>query len=107
MHAGTQQEECGVMGRQLVSALVYGLALAVGGQALAHAGANTSPGGSVPKPASPDQSKTAKAQGEPAKPEMAVAGNFGQWALVCGKDKDGKEPCSLVNRATYSSWLVQ
>jgi hypothetical protein len=36
-----------------------------------------------------------------------VAGNFGQWALVCGKDKDGKEPCSLVNRATYSSWLVQ
>jgi hypothetical protein len=50
MHAGTQQEECGVMGRQLVFALVYGLALAVGGQALAHAGANTSPGGSVPKP---------------------------------------------------------
>jgi hypothetical protein len=78
MHAGTQQEECGVMGRQLVFALVYGLALAVGGQALAHAGADTSPGGSVPKPASPDQSKTAKAQGEPAKPEVAIAGNFGQ-----------------------------
>jgi invasion protein IalB len=35
----------------------------------------------------------------PAKaPEVTIAGNFGQWALVCGKEKDkeGREPCSLV-----------
>jgi invasion protein IalB len=35
----------------------------------------------------------------PAKaPEVTIAGNFSQWALVCGKEKDkeGREPCSLV-----------
>jgi invasion protein IalB len=53
----------------------------------------------VPKPVSPDQAKGAKAAAEPGKPaDVMVAGNFGQWALICGKDKDkdGKEPCSLV-----------
>jgi invasion protein IalB len=77
------------MGRHLAFALACGFALALSGQALAQSGGNASPGGSVAKPAAP-----AKAQGEPAKPEVAIAGNFGQWALVC--DKDGKDPCSLV-----------
>jgi invasion protein IalB len=60
-------------------------------------GAN--PGGAVPKAAAPDVAKTAKAAPEaPKAPPAKVAGNFGQWALVCGevKDEAGKEPCSLV-----------
>jgi invasion protein IalB len=83
-----------MMRRRLALTLVSGLALIAGGLALAQTGGNVAPGGSVAKPAAP-----AKPQGEPAKqPEMTVAGNFGQWALICGKDKDkdGKEPCSLV-----------
>ena len=52
----------------------------------------------VPKPATPDAQKNAKAAEPPKPPAVTVAGNFGQWALICGKerDKDGKEPCSLV-----------
>jgi invasion protein IalB len=60
-------------------------------------GAN--PGGAVPKAAAPDVAKTAKAAPEvPKAPPAKVAGNFGQWALVCGevKDEAGREPCSLV-----------
>jgi invasion protein IalB len=89
MNAGAEQRGCGVMGRYAAVAIACGFALALSGQALAQAGGNASRGGSVAKPAGP-----AKVQGEPAKPEVAVAGNFGQWALVCGKD--GKDPCSLV-----------
>ena len=55
-----------------------------GGQAVGQAGGNPSPAGSVAKPSAPT-----KTQGEPAKaPEVTIAGNFGQWALVCGKEKD-------------------
>ena len=66
----------------------------------AQAGGAAAPGGAVPKPAAaPDAAKTAKAAPDAPKPPAAkIAGNFGQWALVCGevKDETGKEPCSLV-----------
>jgi len=94
MHAWIQHEKLGVMRRQLAFAFFCGVTLIAGGQAVAQAGGNASPGGSVAKPTAP-----AKAQGEPGKaPEVTIAGNFGQWALVCGKEKDkeGREPCSLV-----------
>jgi len=82
------------MRRQLAFAFFCGVTLMAGGQAVAQAGGNPSPAGSVAKPSAPT-----KTQGEPAKaPEVTIAGNFGQWALVCGKEKDkeGREPCSLV-----------
>jgi len=94
MHAWIQHGKLGVMRRQLAFAFFCGVTLIAGGQAVAQAGGNASPGGSVAKPTAP-----AKAQGEPGKaPEVTIAGNFGQWALVCGKEKDkeGREPCSLV-----------
>ena len=79
----------------------FGLSLLLAGGALAQSGGEASPGGAVPKPA--DAPKNAKTGAPPAKPPaVAIAGNFGQWALVCGakdkeaKDKEAKEPCSLV-----------
>ncbi len=66
----------------------------------AQAGGAAAPGGAVPKPATAlDAAKAAKATPDAPKPPAAkIAGNFGQWALVCGevKDETGKEPCSLV-----------
>src|SRR6185369_2037135 len=86
MHAWIQHEKLGVMRRQLAFAFFCGVTLIAGGQAVAQAGGNASPGGSVAKPTAP-----AKAQGEPGKaPEVTIAGNFGQWALVCGKEKTRK-----------------
>jgi invasion protein IalB len=81
---------------RLALTLICGLAFIAGGLALAQTGGNPPPGGSVAKPATPAApAASAKAPGEPGKPpEVTVAGNFGQWALVCGKDV--KEPCSLV-----------
>jgi len=75
-----------------------GLSLLLAGGALAQSGGEASPGGAVPKPAVPDAPKNTKAAAPTAKPPaVAIAGNFGQWALVCGaKDKEAKEPCSLV-----------
>jgi invasion protein IalB len=84
-------------------ALVMGLANA---GALAQSGEGA--GGTVPKPAKPsakpsptkdnaakpDDAKKAAAQAAPA-----IVGNYGQWALVCGKPNQGqgvKESCSLV-----------
>jgi invasion protein IalB len=81
----------------VVAALL--LACAIGGKAHAQAGGGSTPGGSVPKAVTPEVAKTAKATPEaPKAPAAKVAGNFGQWALVCGevKDEAGKEPCSLV-----------
>ena len=92
-----------MMRRRLALTLVSGLAFIAGGLALAQTGGNVAPGGSVAKPAAP-----AKPQGEPAKqPEMTVAGNFGQWALVCGKDKDkdGKE--ALLSRPGAGPTRIQ
>ena len=77
MHAWIQQERFGVMRRQLAFAFFCGVTLMAGGQAVAQAGGNPSPAGSVAKPSAPT-----KTQGEPAKaPEVTIAGN---------------EPCSLV-----------
>ena len=50
-------------------------------------------GGTVPKQVAP------KAAGDATKPPpIKVAGNFGQWALVCAeaKSKDDTPPCNLV-----------
>jgi invasion protein IalB len=77
-----------------------GLALLGAGAALAQQpGGNGDPGTAAPKPAAPDAAAKAKAGGEPPKPPaFKVAGNFGQWALVCGeaKTKEEKPVCSLV-----------
>ncbi len=76
----------------------FGFFLLFSGVALAQAG-EAAPGAAAPKSNSPaDTPKTAKAAEAPKPPAMAVVGNYGQWALVCGqvKDKDGKEQCSLV-----------
>ncbi len=53
----------------------------------------------MPKAAAPDAAKTAKAAPDAAKtPNVKIAGNFGQWTLVCGEStgETGQEPCSLV-----------
>jgi invasion protein IalB len=82
---GGDSWSCGVA---LSAALLF---CAFGGEARAQAGGTS--GTVVPKP------PVAKASPEaPQPPAMKVAGNFGQWALVCGETKDeaGREPCSLV-----------
>ena len=78
----------------LVAALV--LACGLGGRAHAQAGGG-SPGSAVPKLAMPEVAKAAKDEA-PKAPAVKIAGNFGQWMLVCGevKDQAGQEPCSLV-----------
>ena len=50
-----------------------------------------------PKLAMPEVAKAAKDEA-PKVPAVKIAGNFGQWMLVCGevKDQAGQEPCSLV-----------
>jgi invasion protein IalB len=76
MHAWIQQERFGVMRRQLAFAFFCG-----------------SRSWPVDRPSPrPEAILPAKA------PEVTIAGNFSQWALVCGKEKDkeGREPCSLV-----------
>jgi invasion protein IalB len=87
-------------GQTIGSALaVFALLLSLAGGAHAQAGAQTPPGGAVPKPASPDAAAKAKSAAEtPKPPAVKVAGNFGQWALVCAEaqTKDEKPPCSLV-----------
>lgn len=76
------------------------LLLLLAGHATAQqTGGQTPPGGAVPKPAAPAGAADAKAAAEAPKPPPAkIAGNFGQWALVCGeaKTKDDKPACSLV-----------
>lgn len=78
MHHGSR---CALVVAALVVVLASG--------ASAQTGDNAAPGAAVPKPAA----------GAPAKgPAAKVAGNFGQWTLVCpeAEAKDGKPPCSLV-----------
>ena len=59
--------------------------------------AEAAPGSEAPKLAMPEVAKAAKDEA-PKAPAVKIAGNFGQWALVCGdvKDQVGGEPCSLV-----------
>lgn len=83
-----------------IAAIGFGLALLGAGAALAQQpGGKGEPGTVAPKPAAPDAAAKAKAGDEPPKPPaFKVAGNFGQWALVCGeaKTKEEKPACSLV-----------
>ena len=77
------------------------LAIVVLGTGAAFAGGGAgNPGGAVPEPAKPGGTKPSAAKASDPKtatsPPPAIVGNFGQWALVCGKLKDGKEACSLV-----------
>jgi invasion protein IalB len=83
--------------RCTVALAAFGLLLLAAGGALAQAG-DAGSSDAVPKAAAPGAPKTAKAADAPKPPAVTVAGNFGQWALVCGKEKDhdGREPCSLV-----------
>ena len=94
MHAWIQQERFGVMRRQLAFAFFCGDA---------HGRWTGRRPGRRQSFACRLSGETVRAhqnpKGEPAKaPEVTIAGNFGQWALVCGKEKDkeGREPCSLV-----------
>jgi invasion protein IalB len=61
-------------------------------------GGQTPPGGAVPKPAAPSAAGAKAAAATPAESTTKVAGNFGQWALVCGEPsaKDSKPDCTLV-----------
>src|ERR1041384_306244 len=70
--------------------------LSLGGAAAAQqAGGQAPAGGTVPKQAAP---KAANAGDATKPPPLKVAGNFGQWALVCGEpaSKDDVPPCNLV-----------
>jgi invasion protein IalB len=77
--------------------------------ALAQGGGEGNPGSAAPKPTKSGAAKPSAAKPSAAKPAdpkkaaspnaPAVVGNYGQWALVCGKpkeSKDAKESCSLV-----------
>jgi invasion protein IalB len=67
--------------------------------ALAQAGGQGAPGGTVPKAAAPGADAKAKAPAEQAKaPPAKIEANFGQWSLVCTepKTKEEKPTCSLV-----------
>ena len=79
-----------------VGLIAAAFALLLAGEASAQAGGQAPPGTPVPKQAAPE---AAKAAAEPPKSApVKVAGNFGQWALVCGeaKTKEEKPACSLV-----------
>jgi invasion protein IalB len=91
------------MSRNFVRVAAAGLAcLLLAGGALAQAGAQNTPGTAVPKPAqnAPGaKAPPAKAVDEqPKAPPAKVAGNFGQWALICTepKTKQEKSVCSLT-----------
>ncbi|HLC08419.1 MAG TPA: invasion associated locus B family protein [Methyloceanibacter sp.] len=78
---------------------VFGLLLLLVSGASAQAGGQAPPGAPVPKQAAPEAGANAKGATEPPKPPPAkIAGNFGQWALVCNepKTKEEKQSCSLV-----------
>jgi hypothetical protein len=68
----------------LVAALV--LACGFGGRAHAQAGGG-SPGHAAPKLATPEVARTAKDEA-PKAHAVKIAGNFGQWTLVCKGVKD-------------------
>ena len=100
--------------------MAFGLALLAGNRTIAQEGA---PGSTAPKappaaapkalPSTPKLEVTTEGGGGKAQPAMNIAGNFGEWVLVCANEKDGsgKKPCSLAqalveresNRSSYSA----
>jgi invasion protein IalB len=82
-----------------VGLIAAAFVLLLAGEASAQAGGQAPPGAPVPKQAAPAAGANAKGATEPPKtPPAKIAGNFGQWALVCGeaKTKEDKPTCSLV-----------
>jgi invasion protein IalB len=82
-----------------VGLMAAAFVLLLAGETSAQTGGQASPGAAVPKPGAQDAAANAKAAAEPPKPApVKVAGNFGQWALVCNepKTKEEKQSCSLV-----------
>jgi len=74
-------------------ALVIVLSLSAAGAAVAQSG-----GSSAAKKAAPAE-KASTPAAKTAEPTTKVAGTFGGWTLLCGKeadDKEAKERCSLV-----------
>lgn len=87
--------------RQAMGSMLAALALFLllaGNVSAQQAGGQAPAAGTVPKQAAP-AGAPAKAGAEATKPpSVKVAGNFGQWALVCGepKSKDDKPPCNFI-----------
>ena len=79
--------------------VVLAVLLSLSGHASAQQTGGQAPaGGAVPKQA-PKAAANAKSGDESTKPPpIKVAGNFGQWALVCAeaKSKEDTPPCNLV-----------
>ena len=65
LHAWIQHEKLGVMRRQLAFAFFCGVTLIAGGQAVAQAGGNPSPDGSVAKPSAPTKTQGESPQKRP------------------------------------------
>jgi len=79
---------------------VLAILLSLAGHASAQqAGGQAPAGGTVAKQAAPKAAANGQAGGDATKPPpVKVAGNFGQWALVCAEptSKDDTPPCNLV-----------
>lgn len=85
--------------------MAFGLVLLAGGVTIAQEGA---PGSAAPKappaaapkvlPSTPKLEITTEGARGQAQPATSIAGNFGEWVLVCANEKDesGKKPCSLA-----------
>jgi invasion protein IalB len=88
-----------------IALVAFGSALFAGGGTIAQEGA---PGSAVPKappsaapqalPSTPKLEVTTEGGGGKAQPATSIAGNFGEWVLVCANEKDesDKKPCSLA-----------
>jgi len=82
-----------VTGARLVVAALVLAAIPIGGAA-AQAGGNSSATKKTPTPPAAQQ-----APADATEPQTRVAGSFGNWTLVCGKEEEvesAKERCSLV-----------
>ena len=78
---------------------VLAILLSLAGHASAQQTGGQAPaGGTVPKQAAPKAAANANDGGDATRPPpVKVAGNFGQWALVCAEpmSKDDTPPCNL------------
>lgn len=85
--------------RQYIAAMAVGLALIASGEAMAQDSTPVSPPPENPQ-GTVSKSEALQQQGPGAAGQLAasVAGNFGEWVLVCANEKDdtGKKPCSLA-----------